>query len=149
VVGSPEAVTTATKLLDACADLLRTAVPMAAVTVGALVLNTITSAVAIRRDCVLELQSHGVAIRDQTEVAELHGSDGELEAVTLRDSARLSLSSLFILLGAVPCTAWLRDVIARDDDGFRHACTICIAGDQKMSEHRQASPYRVVNSRGG
>ena len=45
-------------------------------------------------------------------------TDGELEAVTLRDGERLSLSFLFLFLGAAPCTDWLGDVVARDDRGF-------------------------------
>jgi thioredoxin reductase (NADPH) len=67
---------------------------------------------------VLELERYGVAVRDRSEVAELHGADGELEAVTLRDGARLSFSFLFLFLGAAPCTDWLGDVVARDDKGF-------------------------------
>jgi thioredoxin reductase (NADPH) len=67
---------------------------------------------------VLELERYGVAVRDRSEVAALHGSDGELEAVTLRDGERLSFSFLFLFLGAAPCTDWLGDVVARDEKGF-------------------------------
>ncbi len=34
---------------------------------------------------ILELERYGVAVRDRSEVTELHGTDGELEAVTLSD----------------------------------------------------------------
>jgi len=67
---------------------------------------------------VLELERYGVAVRDRSEVAELHGDNGQLEAVTLRDGERLSLSFLFLFLGALPCTDWLGDVVARDENGF-------------------------------
>jgi thioredoxin reductase (NADPH) len=67
---------------------------------------------------VLELERYGVAVRDRSEVAELHGADGKLEAVTLRDGERLDFSFLFLFLGALPCTEWLGDVIARDEKGF-------------------------------
>jgi thioredoxin reductase (NADPH) len=67
---------------------------------------------------VLELERYGVAVRDRSEVAELHGADGELEAVTLRNGERLSFSFLFLFLGAAPCTGWLGDVVERDDKGF-------------------------------
>jgi thioredoxin reductase (NADPH) len=67
---------------------------------------------------VLELERYGVAVRDRSEVAELHGTDGELEAVTLRDGERLSFSFLFLFLGAAPCTDWLGDVVERDDKGY-------------------------------
>jgi thioredoxin reductase (NADPH) len=67
---------------------------------------------------VLDLERYGVAVRDRSEVAELHGTDGELDAVTLRDGEQLSFSFLFLFLGAVPCTDWLADTVARDDNGF-------------------------------
>jgi len=67
---------------------------------------------------IRELDRHGVAIRDRSEIAELHGSDGRLEAVTLTDGTRLAFSFLFLFLGARPCTDWLGDVVARDADGF-------------------------------
>jgi thioredoxin reductase (NADPH) len=67
---------------------------------------------------MLELERYGVAVRDRSEVAELHGTDGELEAVTLRDGERLPFSFLFLFLGAAPCTDWLGDTVARDDNGF-------------------------------
>jgi thioredoxin reductase (NADPH) len=65
-----------------------------------------------------ELDRYGVAVRDRSEVAALHGDDGQLEAVTLTDGARLAFSFLFLFLGASPCTEWLDDVVARDAKGF-------------------------------
>jgi thioredoxin reductase (NADPH) len=65
-----------------------------------------------------ELARYGVAVRDRSEVAALHGADGQLEAVTLTDGTRLPLSFLFLFLGAKPCTDWLGDTVARDEDGF-------------------------------
>jgi thioredoxin reductase (NADPH) len=65
-----------------------------------------------------ELDRYGVAVRDRSEVAELHGSGGELEAVTLIDGARLPLGSLFCFLGADPCTDWIGEFVARDEHGF-------------------------------
>jgi thioredoxin reductase (NADPH) len=67
---------------------------------------------------IRDLERYGVAIRDGSEIAELHGADGELEAVTLRSGERLAFSFLFLFLGALPCTDWLADVIARDANGF-------------------------------
>src|SRR5204862_4256102 len=60
---------------------------------------------------VHELERYGVAVRDRSEIAELHGDNGQLEAVTLRDGEHLSLSFLFFFLGALPCTDWLGDVV--------------------------------------
>jgi thioredoxin reductase (NADPH) len=67
---------------------------------------------------IRELERHGAAVRDRSEIAELHGSDGRLEAVTLTDGTRLPFSFLFFFLGARPCTEWLGDTVARDEDGF-------------------------------
>jgi thioredoxin reductase (NADPH) len=65
-----------------------------------------------------ELDRYGVAVRDRSEVVALHGSDGQLRSITLRDGERLRLSFLFLFLGATPCTAWLGDGVGRDQDGF-------------------------------
>jgi thioredoxin reductase (NADPH) len=67
---------------------------------------------------IADLERHGVAVRDRSEIAELHGTDGQLEAVTLRDGERLPVAFLFLFLGASPCTDWLGTTVARDDKGF-------------------------------
>ena len=71
-----------------------------------------------------ELDRYGVAVRDRSEIAELHGTDGELEAVTLEDGERLPFGFLFCFLGADPCTNWIGDTLARDPHGF------ILTGDQ-------------------
>jgi thioredoxin reductase (NADPH) len=67
---------------------------------------------------IQDLERYGVAVRDRSEIAELHGTDGQLEAVTLKDGERLRFGYLFLFLGAMPCTEWLGDIVQRDDDGF-------------------------------
>src|SRR6185437_9136592 len=67
---------------------------------------------------VRELERGGVAVRDRSEIAALHGKDGQLEAVTLKSGEHLPSSFLFLFLGAQPCTEWLDDAVARDEDGF-------------------------------
>src|SRR6476646_9711224 len=67
---------------------------------------------------VRELDRYGVAVRDRSEIAALHGDDGRLEAVTLKTGERLTVSFLFLFLGALPCTEWLGDTVARDEQGF-------------------------------
>jgi thioredoxin reductase (NADPH) len=67
---------------------------------------------------IRELDRFGVAVRDRSEITELHGRDGRLEAVTLTDGERLRFSYLFLFLGALPCTDWLGDTVQRDDNGF-------------------------------
>jgi thioredoxin reductase (NADPH) len=67
---------------------------------------------------IREVERYGVVIRDRSEIAELHGRDGRLEAVTLTDGTRLPFGFVFLFLGAKPCTEWLGDAVARHADGF-------------------------------
>ena len=69
---------------------------------------------------VEDLDRYGVAVRDRSEITELHGEGGQLEAVTLSDGERLPFSFLFLFLGASPCTEGLGDCRARDPKGFVH-----------------------------
>jgi thioredoxin reductase (NADPH) len=96
---------------------------------------------------VLDLKRFGVAVRDRSEVAELHGTDGELEAVTLHDGERLSFSFLFLFLGAAPCTDWLGDVVARDDKGF--VLTGADAGADSLLETSVPGIYAAGDVRSG
>ena len=61
---------------------------------------------------VHDLERYGVAVRDQSEIAALHGKGGQLEAVTLTSGQRLPFSFLFLFLGALPCTEWLQGAVA-------------------------------------
>jgi len=67
---------------------------------------------------VREVERYGVSVRDQSEIAALHGEAGRLDAVTLKTGERLPFSFLFCFLGALPCTEWLGDAVARDEKGF-------------------------------
>ena len=96
---------------------------------------------------VLELERYGVAVRDRSEIAGLHGTDGELEAVTLRDGERLSFSFLFLFLGAIPCTDWLGDVVRRDDKGF--VVTGADAGANRLLETSVPGIYAAGDVRSG
>ncbi len=96
---------------------------------------------------VLELERYGVAVRDRSEIAELHGSDGQLEAVTLRDGERVAFSFLFLFLGAVPCTDWLEDVVERDDHAF--ILTGSEAGSDGLLETSVAGVYAIGDVRSG
>ena len=94
-----------------------------------------------------DLERHGVAVRDRSEIAVLHGSEGELEAVTLRDGERLPLSFLFLFLGASPCTDWLGSDILRDDHGF--VLTGPAAGAAEALETSVPGVYAVGDVRSG
>jgi thioredoxin reductase (NADPH) len=67
---------------------------------------------------VRELEQHRIAVRDRSEITALHGTDGQLQGVTLKDGERMPLAFLFLFLGALPCTDWLGEVVGRDENGF-------------------------------
>ena len=94
-----------------------------------------------------DLERYGVTVRDRSEIAQLHGTDGELEAVTLHSGERLPFSFLFLFLGAVPCTDWLGDTVARDEKGF--VLTGAEAGADGLLETSVAGIYAVGDLRAG
>ena len=96
---------------------------------------------------ILDLERYGVAVRGRSEVAELHGADGQLEAVTLRDGERLPFSFMFLFLGAVPCTDWLGDTVARDPNGF--ILTGADAGAEGLLETSVPGIYAAGDARSG
>jgi thioredoxin reductase (NADPH) len=67
---------------------------------------------------IRELDRYSVAVRDRSEIAALHGTEGQLHKVTLTTGERLPFSFLFLFLGAKPCTDWLDDAVDRDENGF-------------------------------
>jgi thioredoxin reductase (NADPH) len=67
---------------------------------------------------VHDLDRYGVLVRDRSEIAALHGENGRLMAVALRSGELLTYSFMFVFLGALPCTEWLGDAVARDEKGF-------------------------------
>ena len=96
---------------------------------------------------IKDLQRADVTVRGRTEIAELHGADGELEAVSLRDGGRLALAYLFLFLGAKPRTDWLGDAVARDADGF--ILTGPLAGSQQQLETSMAGIFAAGDARAG
>jgi thioredoxin reductase (NADPH) len=96
---------------------------------------------------VRELERYGVAVRDSSEIAELHGEDGGLEAVTLKSGEHLPLSFLFLFLGALPCTEWLGGAVARDEDGF--VITGAAAGGDHLLETSVPGVFAAGDVRSG
>ena len=102
---------------------------------------------------IRELERYRVAVRDRSEIAELRGADGHLEAVTLTDGTRLPFSILFLFLGARPCTEWLGDAVARHEDGFiltgeaaggRHLLETSVPGIFAAGDVRSGSTKRCA-----
>jgi thioredoxin reductase (NADPH) len=96
---------------------------------------------------VRELDRYGVAVRDSSEIAALHGDAGRLEAVTLTRGERVPLSFLFLFLGARPCTEWLDEAIARDRDGF--ILTGSAVGSENLLETSVPGIYAAGDVRSG
>ncbi|MGN6379935.1 MAG: FAD-dependent oxidoreductase, partial [Gaiellales bacterium] len=94
-----------------------------------------------------ELERADVAVRDRSQIAELHGERGRLEAVTLTDGERVPVSFLFLFLGARPCTEWLGDAVARDDDGF--VLTGTAAGSEHLLETSVPGIFAAGDVRSG
>jgi thioredoxin reductase (NADPH) len=96
---------------------------------------------------IRDLERYGVAVRDNSEIAALHGTDGQLEAVTLKDGERLRFGFVFLFLGAMPCTEWLGDVVQRDDDGF--IVTGAASGADNLLETTVPGVFAVGDVRSG
>src|SRR6202035_5450139 len=62
-----------------------------------------------------------VSIETRSQVVELSG-DEHLRTVHIRDGegrvVERSVGGLFIMIGADPCTGWLKDAVRLDDRGF-------------------------------
>jgi thioredoxin reductase (NADPH) len=63
-----------------------------------------------------------IKVETNAEVVEVHGN-GHLESITIVNQATDSLrtestSALFIFIGAVPCTGWLRGLLPMDERGY-------------------------------
>jgi thioredoxin reductase (NADPH) len=63
-----------------------------------------------------------IKVESHAEVVEVHGN-GHLESITIANHASESVrtaqtSALFIFIGAVPCTGWLRGLLPMDERGY-------------------------------
>jgi thioredoxin reductase (NADPH) len=63
-----------------------------------------------------------IRVETQAEVVEVHG-DEHLESITIANHANETIrteltSALFIFIGAMPCTAWLRGMLPMDERGY-------------------------------
>ena len=63
-----------------------------------------------------------IRVETQAEVVEVHG-DHHLESITIANHSTESIrteptSALFIFIGAMPCTAWLRGLLPMDERGY-------------------------------
>ncbi len=85
----------------------------------------------VERNPNIELVPHST-------VCELHGPEGDLQAIELtdqRDGSRspLDVRALFVFIGTQPCTSWLADSLALDEEGF-------ILSGRDLPRRRQRRP---------
>jgi thioredoxin reductase (NADPH) len=63
-----------------------------------------------------------IEVRTNTEATSASGADGRLKEMTIRGpdgtETTEAVDACFVFVGAAPRTAWLADVVARDDKGF-------------------------------
>lgn len=96
---------------------------------------------------IADLERAGVAVRDRSEISELHGRDGKLETVTLKTGEQLPFSFLFLFLGALPCTEWLHGTVEHDPNGF--VLTGSAAGTEHLLETSVPGIFAAGDVRSG
>src|SRR6185312_523931 len=93
-----------------------------------------------------------VEVLTNTEVKRLCGQGGELEAIVVENNRtgmrrRLETRLLFVFIGAVPATGWLRGTVALDDKGF--VSTGALAGAETVLETSWPGVLAVGDVRNG
>ena len=87
-----------------------------------------------------------IRVEPGSEVVEVHG-DGHLESITIANHATESLrtestSALFIFIGAVPCTSWLRGLLPMDERGYLLTGTMLPRdGDRPKGWKEERDPF--------
>jgi thioredoxin reductase (NADPH) len=104
------------------------------------------------RYLVDRLKRSSVEVMVNTEVRELVGGDGHLEAVgvestTTGEQGRIDARALFVFIGARPHTGWLGDLITLDDHGF--VCTGGAAGVAGALETSRPGVFAAGDVRSG
>jgi thioredoxin reductase (NADPH) len=89
-----------------------------------------------------------VEVLRHTEVTELIGDDGRLQALGVRDTRtgerqELPTTVLFVFIGAQPCTGWLASSVALDERGY------VLTGAQVRSDTDAPQPGMLETSRPG
>lgn len=87
-----------------------------------------------------------IDVQTETDVIEAHGTDGRLQAITVRRSGthleQLPADRVFLLIGAEPKTKWVPEEIERDDFGFiQSGNSISEATQNSFRERYGRSPY--------
>jgi thioredoxin reductase (NADPH) len=106
---------------------------------------------------LVERLHHAVNVKVVTssEVIQLSGDD-RLRTVVVRDGAgavaELAVGGLFVMIGADPCTGWLKDAVQLDDRGFVLTGSNCDAGaitSRSLFETSLPGVFAVGDARSG
>ncbi len=87
-----------------------------------------------------------IRVETQAEVVEVLGN-GHLESITIANHANETIrteptSALFIFIGAVPCTAWLRGMLPMDERGYLLTGTLLPKdGDRPRGWKEERDPF--------
>jgi thioredoxin reductase (NADPH) len=86
-------------------------------------------------------ETPNISVVPFTEVTEAHG-ETQLEAITLSnrrtgESQKVPATALFIFIGAMPCTAWLRGALPLDDHGF------LLAGPDLIRDRKRPAGWQL------
>jgi thioredoxin reductase (NADPH) len=87
-----------------------------------------------------------IRVETQAEVVEVHG-DSHLESITIANHSTESIrtestSALFIFIGAMPCTAWLRGLLPMDERGYLLTGTLLPKdGDRPKGWTEERDPF--------
>jgi thioredoxin reductase (NADPH) len=95
-----------------------------------------------------------IEVHLRTEIRELHGDDG-LEAITVEQTSQRTTRTenaraVFVFIGADPCTAWLGDALAIDEDGFvMTGQDLPLTHLDPAQDGRERAPFPLETSRPG
>jgi thioredoxin reductase (NADPH) len=95
-----------------------------------------------------------IEVHLRTEIRELHGDDG-LEAITVEQTSERTrrtehARAVFVFIGADPCTAWLGEALAIDEDGFvMTGQDLPLTHLDPAQDGRERAPFPLETSRPG
>jgi thioredoxin reductase (NADPH) len=106
---------------------------------------------------LVERLHHAANVKVETgsQVMQLSGDD-RLRTIVVRDGdgavAELAVGGLFVMIGADPCTGWLRDAVQLDDHGFvltGSNCDVGTAAPRSLFETSCPGVFAVGDVRSG
>jgi thioredoxin reductase (NADPH) len=95
-------------------------------------------------------ETDNIEIATRTEVVEAIGSERLEQLVLSRNGGEttetVDASAIFIFIGAVPRTDWVKDIIARDEHGFIFSGADVLDEDAKAYAEQERPPYTLESS---